>query len=227
MEDLRLVKQVDPEPLAEELHNFLKFQKWGVSRAKYNLVQRETYSLTIVAPDKKFERVGDKFSFHTQVSVETSIAKYFATTLLFVKKTADENKSTLGRVLIVNLPPNREVYPHTDYGDYYKIRNRYHLVLSSGGSTMVSNENEKIFKKGDLFYINNKKIHSARNSSSEERVHLIFDLLPKNLSSRLFVLASISRTLVTNMLGKIIFIRRYVKASSRDDEERKFLEKTF
>ena len=83
------------------------------------------------------------------------------------------------RISVVRLNPHGKVYPHVDEGDYYKVRDRYHLVLRSpGGSSMNSGGEEVVFRDGELWWFNNKAVHDAFNPSAEGRIHVIFDVLP-------------------------------------------------
>jgi len=80
-------------------------------------------------------------------------------------------------VLLAKLKPHGQVYPHTDGGDYYRLRDRYHLVLSSTqGSPMACGDEEVTMREGDVWWFDNKLTHSAFNTSGQDRVHLIFDL---------------------------------------------------
>jgi aspartyl/asparaginyl beta-hydroxylase (cupin superfamily) len=66
-----------------------------------------------------------------------------------------------------------------DGGDYYRIRDRYHLVLVSAiGSPMACGDEEAVMREGELWWFDNKKPHEAFNRSDEGRIHLIFDLDP-------------------------------------------------
>ena len=44
----------------------------------------------------------------------------------------------LGRATIVRLAPRGRVYRHTDKGEYYRVRDRYHLVLHKGSRPGVA-----------------------------------------------------------------------------------------
>lgn len=83
------------------------------------------------------------------------------------------------RVMIVRLKPGMEVLPHRDRGLYYLVRDRYHFVLKScDGSEMKAREQTSVWRAGEAWWFNNKILHSARNPSSEWRIHVIFDVLP-------------------------------------------------
>ena len=71
------------------------------------------------------------------------------------------------------------VRPHVDAGAYYRIRDRFHLVLRSReGSPLTSGGETVVMREGELWAFDNKAEHDARNPIDEPRVHLIFDVLP-------------------------------------------------
>ena len=81
----------------------------------------------------------------------------------------------LYRVSIVHLSAGGKVYPHIDIGDYYKNKNRFHLVLSGYYNYTVDGETQRL-GAGDLFWFNNKKIHSSANATPIPRISLVFDV---------------------------------------------------
>jgi len=81
----------------------------------------------------------------------------------------------LYRVSIVHLSAGGKVYPHIDIGDYYKNKDRFHLVLSGYYNYTVDDETQR-FGAGDLFWFDNKKIHSSINATPIPRISLIFDV---------------------------------------------------
>ena len=97
----------------------------------------------------------------------------------WVEQFVNELGGDLCRISVVRLNPHGRVYPHIDEGEYYKVRDRYHLVLRSpGGSKMNSGGEEVVFRDGELWWFNNKAVHDAFNPSAEGRIHVIFDVLP-------------------------------------------------
>lgn len=103
---------------------------------------------------------------------------WFKQTYAFLEEFAAQQKATLSRAMIVSLDPESEVFPHIDHGEYYKKRDRYHLVIHSMGSTLTAGGESATFGEGDLFWFDNKVTHSAVNPSTNRRIHIIFDLLP-------------------------------------------------
>ena len=81
----------------------------------------------------------------------------------------------LSRVAIVKLKPGKQVFPHIDSGEYYKIRHRYHLAIT-GSYLYIVEEQRKQINPGTLFWFNNKRVHASYNNTSEDRISVIFDV---------------------------------------------------
>ena len=106
-------------------------------------------------------------------------AQRFPHALGFCQRIAELQGGELGRATLVALQPLGWVRPHIDVGAYYRIRDRFHLVLQSpGGSPLTSRGETVLMREGELWAFDNKSRHEARNPTEEARVHLIFDVLP-------------------------------------------------
>lgn len=200
-----LVEKVNTSTLScikEELELYLAQYLWSEGRAKNLHEQKETKDIGLRMSSQFLVRKGDTKAYYSQLSKSTPAALEFPYTIGFLKKFARRQKSILSRIKIVTLAPKKQVYPHIDFGEYYDIRNRYHLVLYSRGSKMVTGGYEKTFYEGELFYFNNHLTHEAYNESDEERIHLIFDLLPIDMSHFWRVLASWVTTIRVNVSWK-------------------------
>jgi hypothetical protein len=111
----------------------------------------------------------------------TSYAESFPAVKAFLDKIASQNDAELGRARLVRLPGTGRVHPHVDRGDYYRLRDRYHLVLQSAeGSHLRAADEEVRMRTGELWWFDNKQVHEAENQAQLDRIHLIFDLLPLN-----------------------------------------------
>lgn len=81
------------------------------------------------------------------------------------------------RALLVKLLAKTEIAPHVDKGMSLETARRVHLPIITNDAVYFTVGDEiKNLKPGELWEINNgKKIHSVRNDSNEDRVHLIVD----------------------------------------------------
>ena len=85
----------------------------------------------------------------------------------------------LGHVRVTSLNPGAEIPEHIDVGEYCAIRNRYHLVINSGQGTLFTSGDETVtMHENELWWFDNKKVHSVRNLGASPRTHLVFDICP-------------------------------------------------
>lgn len=153
---------------------------WLVDTSRQRKVrcQRHTQNIFLRVPRKPLP-MGAKNANDVHESRLGPAAKKFPRTLGFCERIASEQGGALGRATLVSLLPRSRVFPHIDTGAYYRIRDRFHLVLKSpGGSPLTAGDETVVMREGELWVFNNKVRHWANNPSEEARVHLIFDLLP-------------------------------------------------
>jgi len=87
----------------------------------------------------------------------------------------------MGRVLIVNLKPSGHVTKHNDQGTYADHYQRFHLVLKTNQwCSQTCGDQKQKFEVGEVWWFNHKKIHTADNVGTTDRVHIIFDCVPKD-----------------------------------------------
>jgi hypothetical protein len=172
----RLVRTISNLPeIASEIASDPHLWFAATGRQANISVQRETNSIPLrSAVRTNCEHINDSHTSET-----TPLASHFPATMYFLNQFAATARGELSRAMIVRLAPSGRVYAHVDDGEYYRIRDRYHLVVSSpGGSSMISGGESVVMKEGELWWFDNKVVHESLNSSPQWRVHIIFDLLP-------------------------------------------------
>ena len=89
------------------------------------------------------------------------------------------HNGTVGQALLVKLPNGKSIPKHSDSGYYLLNSRRHHLPISSDGLTEFTVNGETVrMQEGECWEINNAKVHSVENNGSQDRVHLIFDIVP-------------------------------------------------
>ena len=168
--DLRAITaEIDAQP-----HRWLE----DTSRQRNVRCQRHTQNIFLRAAAKPLpEGATNANDVHACRTLRG--ARHFPRTMEFCRETALQVGGTLGRAMLVSLLPGSRVYPHFDRGEYYRGRDRYHLVLKSrSGSRLRVGDETAVLREGELWVFNNKVRHAAWNDSGEPRVHLIFDIMP-------------------------------------------------
>lgn len=178
MKYFKLMKRhVDVEPFLDEISQHPDPWNLSVGRQSKIKVQRESQSIPLRGLVKSKIQGRKRWDVHE--SRYTTTSRDFPLAVSFINSFAAECDAQLGRAKIVNLPGGGRVYPHVDRGEYYRIRDRYHLILSSeNGSYLKSGDEAVTMRTGELWWFDNKAVHEAHNESGADRIHLIFDLRP-------------------------------------------------
>jgi outer membrane protein assembly factor BamB len=178
LENFRLMAAApEIESLRQEI--LTQPEMWQVNTRRQDTVavQRETENIFLRAAERTEINSMPLEDIHA--SRATPYATRYPATLRWLEAFAREHNATLCRALIAKLKPKSQVYRHYDKGEYYRIRDRYHLVISSpSGSPMLCGDEEVVMRQGELWWFDNKKPHESFNHSDKGRIHLIFDLLP-------------------------------------------------
>ena len=177
----RLKSDIDPTPFLEEISEIA--DAWDASTGRQDKipVQREAKAIPLRGLRKSALRGRQRRDVHE--SRWTTGSKNYPLARAFLEDFARDQDSILGRAKIVCLPAGKRVYPHIDRGQYYRVRNRYHFVLKSArGSWMKAGDEEVRMQQGELWWFDNDQMHEANNDGDQDRIHMIFDMLPSDLA---------------------------------------------
>ena len=145
---------------------------WNFDTSRKNIyVQRNTDTIPIRAGKLKMgQRLWDSHE-----SYDTVLKPYFPKTNAFIDYFIKLYGGECGRVAIVRLHQGKDVSKHIDVGDYYRKRDRFHLVIDGMYEYEVEGE-KNVFSSGELFWFDSQKKHMARNLGLKERIVVIFDV---------------------------------------------------
>ena len=176
-----LKSDVDTAPFLAEIEGVTKAWDASTGRQDKIAVQREAKAIPLRGLRKS--AIGNRARRDVHESRWTTGSKDYPLARAFLEKFANEQDSILGRAKIVCLPAGKRVYPHIDRGLYYRVRNRYHFVLTStDGSWMKAGDEEVRMQQGELWWFDNDQMHEANNDGDRDRIHMIFDMLPSHLA---------------------------------------------
>ena len=168
---------VEVAPLLEEIAAVNKAWALATGRQEKIRVQREALAIPLRGVRKSAIRGRQRRDVLPNRWTSGSVA--FPQARRFIQDAAEALGGEPGRAKIVNLPPGKRVYPHVDRGEYYRVHARFHLVLHSPeGSAMRAGDEVCRLRPGELWWFDNKAEHEAWNDGDDNRVHLIFDVLP-------------------------------------------------
>ncbi len=179
----RIRTDIPTQPFLDEIADVS--DAWAVATGRQDkiAVQREALAIPLrgLRKSKLFGRKRRDVheSRWTTGSVDYPLAR------AFIEDVAAELDADLSRAKIVCLPAGRKVYPHIDRGEYYKLRGRYHMILkSTAGSWMKAGDEEIRMNEGELWWFDNNQVHEAHNDGDQDRIHIIFDLLPADMRQK-------------------------------------------
>jgi hypothetical protein len=182
-EDMRYFKRIKT---GVEVQRFLDeiggvSDAWNLSTGRQSkiAVQREADAIPIRGLVKSM--IAGRKRRDVQESRYTRISRRFHVARGFLEAFAAEHDAKPGRGKLVRLKAGNRVYPHIDRGEYYALRDRYHLILrSAAGSYLKCGEEEIRMQEGEIWWFDNKQVHEAYNDGDSDRIHFIFDLLPRS-----------------------------------------------
>lgn len=181
----RLKSDVDPTPFLNEIDGIE--DAWAQSTGRQDKIKVQREAMAIPLRGLRKSAIGDRKRSDVHESRWTSGSKRFVLARKFLEDFAEEQDSILGRAKIVCLPAGKRVYPHIDRGDYYRVRNRYHFVLRSPDGSWLKASNEEVrMQEGELWWFDNDQMHEAYNDGVEDRIHMIFDMLPSHRAVDVF-----------------------------------------
>lgn len=103
----------------------------------------------------------------------------------FLRQVAADEDGVLGRARIVVQSAGQQPAARAHQGEYFRLRNRYIFILKSSlGSRLRVGDEDILMNEGELWWFDNKTVHQAWNEGDGYRIHLVFDLLPRELESQ-------------------------------------------
>jgi len=180
-----LKSDVDPKPFLDEIAGI--DGAWDAATGRQDKIKVQREALAIPLRGLRKSAINGRARRDVHESRWTTGSKPYVLTRTFLEDFAREQDSLLGRAKIICLPAGKRVYPHIDRGEYYRVRNRYHFVLrSTAGSWLKAADEEVRMKEGEVWWFDNDQMHEAFNDGDEDRIHMIFDMLPSHRAEDVF-----------------------------------------
>jgi len=179
----KIRSNVPVEPFLTEIAGVSDAWANATGRQDKIAVQREALAIPLRGLRKSMMFGRARRDVHESRWTSGSVA--FPVARAFLEDVATALDADLSRAKIVCLPAGKKVYPHIDRGEYYRLRGRYHFVLkSSTGSWLKAGDEDIRMAEGELWWFDNNQMHEAFNDGDEDRIHIIFDLLPADMRAR-------------------------------------------
>ena len=144
-----------------------------VEKYPSNSVHRETFLIPIKWEEKSMQ-TGIESPLDEKIIESLGISSFLEKLYQILNKTYGDG--IVVRIMITKLPANCEIYPHHDTGFSLKNAHRIHIPLQTHPSIIFNVDGEIIsMKEGEIWEIDNTKLHSVENNSSIDRIHFIID----------------------------------------------------
>lgn len=184
MKYFRLVDSgIDVSPYLEEIESNWDLWDFDTSRQERVSKQRETKAITLrshadtAAADTRF-RAARPIGY---IGKPSELALKLPVISGWVDDLVAGCNGRMGRAVMTKLQPEGVIYPHTDDGVYWLLRDRFHLVVKSpSGSQFKAGGEEVRMQEGELWWFDPTVEHEAFNESGDDRIHIIVDVLSKD-----------------------------------------------
>lgn len=118
--------------------------------------------------------------FDTTDAVDYPAYKHLPRTNQLIECVLDVlNPKEVGRMMVVKLKAGGKIDEHYDGGKYAEHYSRYHVPLHSDeGNVFTCNGLSMHMQPPGVYTFSHRLLHSVRNDSLTDRIHLIMDLVP-------------------------------------------------
>ncbi|WND03883.1 aspartyl/asparaginyl beta-hydroxylase domain-containing protein [Temperatibacter marinus] len=90
---------------------------------------------------------------------------------------------TILRAMVARLHPKGRITPHVDAKPSFHAGHRVHIPLVTNPACRFTVDGRPYkFEVGQAYEINNQKPHSVINNGRDNRLHIIFDYMPKGMN---------------------------------------------
>lgn len=171
-QNYRFIGNIDPQPLIDAV-NKIDPQEWVKDTWRQDVHRMHGSTQTI-------ELIYDKDFKHFNTTKQEHWFKLGMEDILKPLMELLNQKYGYGyivRTVFVKLLAGRSVNKHIDTGGSYSLSHRIHvsLVADDENVTYVVNDEEKLFKIGEVWEINNMLEHEVINKSNKDRINLLLD----------------------------------------------------
>lgn len=88
---------------------------------------------------------------------------------------------------LVSMNPKSRIRTHKDRSDLLYVSRRFHIPIKTNSDVVfVTGGETRHLEEGKIYELNNIKYHSVHNRSSETRIHLIVDVLPRQYCEKVW-----------------------------------------
>jgi hypothetical protein len=173
----RYIDTFDVSEISKSVSRFDK--EWAIDTSRQHMFKehKDTYTYMI-------QNFPLAWTPGSEVKVEKRYAdeRHYLEIKELIEKLLVLNPGIVARVMYIKLPAKKNVPHHKDSGWYLSNVKRFHIpVLTNDKVSYTVNDELKFMKVGECWEINNTAYHSVFNDGDTDRVHLVVDIIPKEV----------------------------------------------
>ena len=176
---------------AEEVSEIIKIiknfdQEWFdyTFRQDTFFIHRHTHTIQITNFDAKYwEEESYKVNKFVKCEYNLTLKNNKLNNLLnpILNYLKNLHNGEIAKTMFVKLAAGKKINEHSDNGLYLNTIKRHHIPIVTNDEVWFYVDGEKKnLKTGEIWEIDNTKLHKVENLSNEDRVHLIVDILPND-----------------------------------------------
>jgi len=169
----------DIDLIKEEISNFSEEWLLDTSRQNLGMVHKTTEMFRICATPYEWSPtdpvITTQYNSFKNVGAQEQLNKIYNTLEQYYS-------GKIIRCEVIKLYAGTEIYKHIDGGALLNYSRRVHIPIITNELVTFTVMNDSINMKESLWYeINNQMPHAVKNSSTQDRVHIIIDILPDDM----------------------------------------------
>ena len=171
--NFKFLGTIDPQPLIESLSK-IEDVDWGADTFRqdtYKGIHSATQAIHLIY-DTDFRHFnGTKHKYWSLLNMEELLKPVMES----LKK--EYGPGYLARAVFVKLFAGKNVARHIDVGGSYTLSHRIHisLIAEEDNIMYIVRDEDKTFKLGEIWEINDMVEHEVKNNSQTDRINLIMD----------------------------------------------------
>lgn len=174
---------VNIDSIKEEVDKYVYEWFFDISRQR----ESQTHELTNMYRLKELDylwNLKDKIKSTSPYNFKTDNANKEVRDIY--KKLEDLVGGKVVRSEVINMLPNSRIRSHVDRSDVLYLSRRFHIpIITNPNCTFTVEKEEFHLEQGNLYELNNRRYHSVKNDSDENRIHLIIDVIPNDYTENI------------------------------------------
>lgn len=166
--NFKYIGKLDVSLISDEVKNLTDWNEYKFRQKTY-VPHKKTKTIPLIY-DEDFRHIHPTYwkNYHKYKKYIDMFTNFFNKNL---------GKGYIIRAILVKLLAKSKIPKHIDTGYSLSHATRIHIpVITNDQVSFTVGEETKILRKGEIWQINNSnKIHSVKNDSKEDRIHLIID----------------------------------------------------